>query len=139
MFYYVCSQTLRVCNSTIRTHWNEFISKWKFHISDRNNIHFSMYSFECTERLSNFYLHICDKDLRHSSIVYWGYQDNFKPVYYFFLTKKLRAHKNTSHFEVYARVKNCCICCLVLAYFCFPSWFCLWRVFVRAKSSPQNK
>ena len=28
-------------------------------------IHFNMYSFECIERFSNFYLHICDKDLRH--------------------------------------------------------------------------
>ena len=25
----------------------------------------NMYSFECIERFSNFYLHICDKDLRH--------------------------------------------------------------------------
>ena len=31
-----------------------------------------------------------------SSIVYWGYQDNFKPVY-FFLTKRFGAHKNTPH------------------------------------------
>ena len=28
-------------------------------------IHFNMYLFECIERLSYFYLHICDKDLRH--------------------------------------------------------------------------
>ena len=28
-------------------------------------IHFNMDSFACIERFSNFYLHICDKDLRH--------------------------------------------------------------------------
>ena len=48
---------------------NEYIFKWKFHIFDHKNIHsicihFNMYSFECIERFSNFYLHICDKDLR---------------------------------------------------------------------------
>ena len=29
-------------------------------------IHLNIYSFECIERFSNFYLRICDKDLRHS-------------------------------------------------------------------------
>ena len=28
-------------------------------------IHFNVYSFECIERLSNFYWHVCDKDLRY--------------------------------------------------------------------------
>ena len=55
-----------------------------------------------------------------SSIVKWSYPDNFKPVY-FFLRKRFLAHKNTSHLKVYAHVKNCCLCCLVLAYFCFVS------------------
>ena len=34
-----------------------------------------------------------------SSIVYWGYQDNFKPVY-FFLRKRFCAHKNTSQAKI---------------------------------------
>ena len=63
-----------------------------------------------------------------SSIVYRGYQDNFKHIY-FFLTKRFPVHKNTSHLEVYARVKRCCFCCLVLAYFCFVSWFSLVTCF----------
>ena len=45
------------------------------------------------------------------------------------MTKRFRAHKNTSHLEVYARVKNCCLYCLVLAYFCFISWFLLVMCF----------
>ena len=28
-------------------------------------IAFNMYSFECIKRLSNFYWHMCDKDLRY--------------------------------------------------------------------------
>ena len=47
----------------------------------------------------------------------------------FFLRKRFRAHKNKSHLEVYARMKNCCLCCLVLAYFCFVSWFLLVTCF----------
>ena len=47
----------------------------------------------------------------------------------FFLTKRFRVHKNTSHLEVYARVKNCYLCCLVLAYFCFVSLFSLVTCF----------
>ena len=46
-------------------------------------------------------------------------------LFVYFLTKRFRAHKNTSHLEVYLRVKNCCLCCLVLAYFCSVSWFSL--------------
>ena len=64
---------------------------------------------------------------KSSSIVYWGYQDNFKPVFFlfffFFMTKRFRTHKNTSRLEVYACLKNCCLCCLVLASFCFLGWF----------------
>ena len=47
----------------------------------------------------------------------------------FFLTKIFRAHKNMSHLEVYAGVQNCCLCCLVLAYLCFVSWFLLMMCF----------
>ena len=58
----------------------------------------------------------------------------------FFLRKKFRAHKNTSHLEVYARLKNCCLCCLALAFFLVLLVdFCLWHVFVRAKFFPQKK
>ena len=47
--------------------------------------------------------------------------------------------KNISHVEVYASMKNCYLCCLVLAYFCLLADFCLWRVFVRSKSFRQKK
>ena len=43
------------------------------------------------------------------------------------------AHLNTSHLEVYARVKNCCLCCLVLDYFRLLADIRLLHVFVRAK------
>ena len=62
-------------------------------------------------------------------------------IFSFFLTKRFRAHKNTSHLEVHARVKNCCLCCLVLAYFCFVYWFILVTCFCVPKifSSEKNK
>ena len=61
-------------------------------------------------------------------------------IYLFFLMKRFRAHKNTSHLEVYARVKNCCLCCLVLAYFCFVSSFSLVTCFcVREIFSSKKK
>ena len=49
--------------------------------------------------------------------------------FFFFLRKRFREHKNTTHLEVYVRVKNCCLCCLMLAYFCFVSWFLLVACF----------
>ena len=65
-------------------------------------------------------------------MVYWGYQDNFKPVY--FLWRKDFACTKTRHtLEVYTRVKNCCLCCLVLPYFCFVSWFLLVTCFCARK------
>ena len=67
-----------------------------------------------------------------SSIVKWGYSDNFKHVY-FFSTKRFRAHKNTSQLEVYTRVKNCFLSCLVLTYFCFVNWFSLVMCFCALK------
>ena len=57
----------------------------------------------------------------------------------FFLMKRFRAHKNTSHLKVYERVKNCCLCSLVSIYFCFVNWFLLVTCFLRAKSLPQIK
>ena len=73
-----------------------------------------------------------------TSIVYWGYQDNFKPVYlfiYFFWEKDFARTKRRHTLEVYTRVKNCCLCCLVLAYFCFSllillvTCFCAREIF----------
>ena len=57
----------------------------------------------------------------------------------FFFTKRFRAHKNTSPLEVYACVKNCCLCCLVLAYFCFVSWFLLVTCFCARKIFSSKK
>ena len=48
---------------------------------------------------------------------------------FIFFIKRFRAHKNTLHLEVYTRVKNCCLYCLVLASFCFVSWFSLVTCF----------
>ena len=48
---------------------------------------------------------------------------------YFFFLKRFCAHNNMSHPEVYARVKNCCLCCFVLVYFCFVCWFSLVACF----------
>ena len=40
-------------------------------------------------------------DNGESSVVYWGYLDNFKPVYLFiFLTKSFCMHKNTSQAKI---------------------------------------
>ena len=64
----------------------------------------------------------------HSSIVYWGYQGNFKPAYFFFEETILRAQKHVTP-RSFAHVKNCCLCCLVLASFCFVSWFLLGSCF----------
>ena len=46
-----------------------------------------------------------------------GYQDNFKPVYFFFYEKISDAQKTqnakqtaSTLLEVFARTKNCCLC-----------------------------
>ena len=88
-----------------------------------NKLWFKTYIQKCT--LSHVIILII-------SIVYWGYQDNFKPVY-LFLRKRFRAHKNTSFLEIYASEKNCCLCCLVLAYLCFVSWLLLVMCFCARK------
>ena len=62
-----------------------------------------------------------------SSIVYGGYPHNFKPVYFIY-EKISRAQKDITPIS-FARVKNCCLCSLVLAYFCFVSWFLLVTYF----------
>ena len=43
-------------------------------------------------------------------------------------------NKRLSPSYTFVRAKNCCLCCLVLVYFCFVSWFLLVSVFVRAIS-----
>ena len=56
-----------------------------------------------------------------SSIVKWGYQDNFKPVYFFY--EKISHARNAPDtkqatftlLEVFSRAKNCCLFCLVFA------------------------
>ena len=60
-----------------------------------------------------------------SSIVNWGYRDNFKPVY-FFCKKNLSIQKppkfKTNGFHPltsFCVCKNCCLCCFLFAYFCF--------------------
>ena len=100
-----------------------------------------------------------------SSIGNWGYQGNFKPVYFFFLrkdfthTKSTKPNKNDFYLlEVFVRKKlqpllffvclflfcyfvfACeCFCCFLVAYFCFDSFFLLVSVFVRVKSFCKNK
>ena len=71
-----------------------------------------------------------------NSIVKWGCQDNFKPVY-LFLAERFRTHKNMSHIN--AHLKNCCLCCLVLAYFCFVSWFSFVTYFCAREIFPSKK
>ena len=40
---------------------------------------------------------------------------------FIFFDERISRAQNTSDLEVYARVKYCCLCCLLLAYFCFVS------------------
>ena len=42
-------------------------------------------------------------------------------LFIIFFMKIFHKHKSTTQLEVYAHMKNCCLCCLVLAYFCFVS------------------
>ena len=64
---------------------------------------------------------------------------------YFFLWKRICTHKNMSHLEVYAHVKNFCLCCLVLAYFTFVSWFllvmcfCVQKIFSSKKKKKKDR
>ena len=74
-----------------------------------------------------------------SSIVYWGYQDNFKPIYYFFWWKDFACTKTRHMLEVYVCMKNCCLCCLVLAYFCFVCWFLLVTCFCAHETFSSKK
>ena len=47
----------------------------------------------------------------------------------FFWWKDFARTKTRHTLEVYARMKNCCLRCLVLACFCFVSWFLLVMCF----------
>ena len=75
---------------------------------------------------------------------------NFKPVYYFF-TKKFYTYKKRKRVQkaqkaqstkstkrkqtIFVPLKDCCLCCLLFAYFCFVSLlllvsvFCVCRIF----------
>ena len=71
-----------------------------------------------------------------SSIVNWGYRDNFKSVY-FFLTKRFRAYKNTHKQTLASKIKNkptknnksCMICVFVL--FVLGKSFCKKKIINR--------
>ena len=77
--------------------------------------------------------------LHVSSIVTWGYQDNFKPVYLFF-TKRSRAHKKHQNTKqaTFILLKNCArekllplllSVCLIL--FCWLMFACECFLYVR--------
>ena len=73
-----------------------------------------------------------------SSIGNWGYEDNFKPV--FFKKKNSHAQKapkrksNDFHpSKVFMRAKNRCLCCFFFAFFCLVSWFLLVSAFLGLK------
>ena len=78
------------------------------------------------------------------SIVKWGYQDNFKPVFFsgFFVTKRFRAHKKHQNakqttftlLEVVVRAKNCCFSCLVFAFFLICWLVLVWFSFLYAQN-----
>ena len=77
------SQTLRVYNSKILTINNMKFSFEYVFISVSIYIHLNVYSYECIERFSNFYLHVCDKDCVTSLVL-----------------KKIKSIKNLSTFTV---------------------------------------
>ena len=73
-----------------------------------------------------------------SSIVKWGYPDNFKPVYFSLEEKISRAQKHVTPRSLWVREKLLSLLFSV-AYFVLLADFCLWHVFMRAKSFPQKK
>ena len=62
----------------------------------------------------------------------------FQACLLFFEEKISRAQKHVLP-RSFARVKNCCLCCLVLAYFCFVSWFSLVKSCAREIFSSKKK
>ena len=64
---------------------------------DYNCISWALKVIVETIQEASFYIFQVQIFLHHfvSSIVNWGYQDNFKPVYLFFLTKRICIYKNT--------------------------------------------
>ena len=115
------------------------IVKWSYP-DNFKHVYFLFYFFWGKD-----FTHKNTSHLEASSIVKWGYPDNFRPAYYFVFWGKDFTHKNTSHLEVYAHMKKCCLCCLVLAYFCFVSWFllamcfCAQNLFLKKKKKKKNQ
>ena len=54
-----------------------------------------------------------------TSIVKGGYQDNFKPVFFYFFTKRLTRTKTRHALKVHARVENWSICRFSISLFLF--------------------
>ena len=90
----------------------------------------------------------CKNSFWFGSISNWSYRDNFESVYliiylfiYLFIYYKqiLNAQKSTKRkqatFALFlaVRAKNRCLCCFLLAYFSFVSWFLLARIFCAFK------
>ena len=84
-----------------------------------------------------------------SSIVKWGYQDHFKPVY-FFLRKDFAQIKSTktqnkrlSPSYKFLHAKDCCLCCLVLLNFVLLFnvflwvFLCAWKLFLKKINKPE--
>ena len=83
-----------------------------------------------------------------SSTVYEIIRTNLKPVFFFFFYEKILNVKKTrqnakqtiySLLEVFARAKNCCLSCLVSAYFVLIVCFGLIWVFVHLKCFGKKK
>ena len=71
-----------------------------------------------------------------SSIVYEAIR-TISSLLIFFLRKNFKPRKRIQTIftllEVFVREKNCCLCCLVFACFCFVSWFLLVMCFCAFK------
>ena len=79
--------------------------------------------------------------LHVSSIVYEVIRTISSQFFFFFFCEKtfsVTKHQNAKQttfklLEVFVRAKTCCLCCFLLACFCFVSWFwfglCFWFTF----------
>ena len=65
------------------------------------------------------------KGLDFSSMVKWGYQNSFEPDYFFYenisRTQKAPKRKTNDFHPIrsFVPAKNCCLSCLVFAWFCY--------------------
>ena len=63
-----------------------------------------------------------------SSIVKWGYQDNFSNLYFLRKDSERKKHEKAKQttftlLEVFVHVKTCRLCGFLFVCFCFVSWF----------------